>query len=142
MRAQKQLCIVERVKIVDRRARTEPDALDLLQIQKQHILRLGRYAAVFDAGEGLFQRVSELSVEHGRRTAVVYFIITGFGGVVHHFAAVNQQHALILAHMDDGAVADIIRAAAPVGAAAIIFPHCLPAYHDGLIGHTVRFQNL
>ena len=53
MGPQKQLRVVKRVKIIHRRPGAEPDALDLLQVDVKHPLRLRRLSAAADPVKGV-----------------------------------------------------------------------------------------
>ena len=136
----KQLCVVEIVKVLQCIPGAELDALDLLQVDKVHLLGSGGLPAEFDPAEGFLDGVLQLPVEHGGGGRQVYFIVARLGRVVNDLAAVHQQHHLVDSHMDHGAVGNNIFR--PLLVAAALIAHLHPSGADCGCCHIVRLYDL
>ena len=140
MGPQKQLRVVKIVKIVNRVAGAELDALNLLKVHIKHLLNPGCDSAEAHAVEGLGQRLPELPVKQRWQGRIVHRVIPFLRGVVHHLAAVHQHHKLVGVHVDHRAVGHGIAAPLHVGAAPLSHLHA-PHKH-GLVAHVIGFHHL
>ena len=141
MRTQEQLCIIEVVEVVDGVARAELDSLDLLQVHIEDALRDRRDAAVLEPAERLFERISELAVEHGRQGRVFDGVVALFRSIVHNFAAVDQQHELVGVDVDHGTVRHRVLRTLAVGAALIVSADGYARGEYGGVAHPVRLDH-
>ena len=142
MCTEEQFAVVERVKIVDRRAGTELDSLDFLQVDEEHRLLRGRHTAELDTAERLCDARPELPVEERGRRREVDFIVAGLRRVVDDLPAVEKHHELILADVNDRPVGNEILGAALVGGTFVVFAYLDPARQNGGVGHMIGFQYL
>ena len=137
MRAQEQLGIIEIVVILQRIARAKLDALDLLQIDKEHLLLAGGHAAVFHAGERFLHGGAELPVKERRHAGLIDLVVTRFSRVIHDLAAVHKQHALVVIHVNDRAVGDGIFGSLCVRAALVALANLYARGEYGCVVHGI-----
>ena len=140
VRAEKELRVVEGIKVVHRRRCAETISLDLLEVDEEHLLLAGRHAAELDTIKRIAERLTELSVEKRGGTRVVDGIIALFRRVVDNLSAVHQHHELVLLDDNAASVAHIIRTALRVGAFARA--NRLGTGKNGAFSHLVRFEEL
>ena len=141
VRPQEQLGVIEVVVILQRAARAELDALDLLQVHEEYLLLAGGNAAVLHAGEGLLHGSAKLAVEEGGHAGIVHLVITGLRRVVHDLAAVHKQHALVIVHMDDRAVGDGVVRALGVRVALIALADLHACGEHSRVVHGIGFDD-
>ena len=142
MCAQEQLGIIEIVKIVDRRTRTELDALDLLQIDKVRLLRVGRHAAELDTREGILERIAKLAAEQRGSAGIIHLEIAGLGGIIHHLTAIQQHHELAGIDVNDRAVGDYVLTALFIVVSLVASANGHALGKDGSLTHGVGFNDL
>ena len=122
---------------MQRIARAKLDALDLLQIDEEHLLLAGGHAAVFHAGERFLHGGAELSVKERGHAGLIDLVVTGLGRVIHDLAAVHKQHALVVIHVNDGAVGDGIFGSLCVGAALVALANLYARGEYGCVVHGI-----
>ncbi len=142
MRPEEEFGIIEGIEIVNGVAGAELDALDLLQIDEESLLLDAGHATVFDAGEGLLERVAELAVEQAGHGGIIYLIIARLGRIIHHLAAIYQQHELVVIYVDDRSIGYYAFRAFGIGAALITRAHGDAAGEHRGLPHIICFQNL
>ena len=142
MCAQKQLGVVEGVKVIDRGAGAELDALDLLQVDKVHLLCTAGHAAVLDTGEGLLNGCPEGAGKEGGGGLVVHLVVTLLGGEVYHLAAVHQQHELVRVDVDDRTVGYVVLCSLFVVVSLVVLAHLHALTEDGGSTHIIGLKDL
>ena len=141
VRPQKQLGVIELVKIVDRAGCAELDAFDLLQVDEEDLLFMGGRSRIFDAGKCIANGGAELAVEQRGRSGVLNSVIPFLGRVVDDFAAVHQNHELVWVHVDDGTIRDHVGISAAVVVSAV-GANGNALGENGTAIHIIGFQDL
>ena len=99
VRPEEQLGIIEAVKVVYGRPRAELYALYLLKVDEEYLLAGGGGAAILYAAEGLLKAIAELAAEKAWHGRIIHLKVARLRSVVHHLAAVNKDHELVVVNV-------------------------------------------
>ena len=104
MSTNKQLGVIEIIKIVYGICSAEFDIFHFLHIDIKDFLSLRRNTAELNTVKRLFNRFAELTCKQRRHRAVVNLKVTRLTGKVNDFSAVNQDHKLTVVNVNNRTV--------------------------------------